>query len=84
MDLLITALKGKLQKLFLDNNGFVSDQKGIEFLVTCMQSNRQLNEFYLSNKQLGGMENERSVLDAVSSHPSIDNKSVLKIALVGI
>ena len=72
ISMLTPAMRGKLKTLFLDNNGFVSDQKGIEFLVTCMQSNRKLNDFYLSSNQLGGIENARSVLDAVRSHPSID------------
>ena len=72
ISMLVPALKVRLKMLLLDNNGF-DDRKGIEFLVTCMQSNRQMNEFYLTNNQLGGMENARSVLDAVTRHPSIEH-----------
>jgi len=72
MDLLITAFKGKLNDLFLDNNEFLNIHEGTEFIVTCIQSNRQMTEFCLLNNQLGSAENARSVLDAIISHPSIN------------
>jgi len=71
-DVLIPAFKGKLKELFLDNNEFADSREGIEFILTCMEINHQMKEFYLSNNQLGGMENALSVLDAIIRHPSIE------------
>ena len=73
IDLLIPALKGKLQKLFLDNNQFTIREGRITFAVKCMESNHQMKNIYLANNQLGGMENATAVLDAVTRHPSIEH-----------
>jgi len=73
INMLIPALKGRLKLLFLDNNGFINIRKGIDFSIKCMESNHQLKEFYMANNQLRGMENARSLLDAIISHPSIES-----------
>ena len=80
--LLIPAFKGKLQDLFLDNNDFVNISEGIKFIAECMETNRQMKEFGLSNNQLESVDNVHLVLDAIISHPSI-NKVRLENCLGG-
>ena len=74
ISMLIPAMKGKLKHLFLDNNDlfWVDNREGIAFVIKCMEINRQMRNFYLTNNQLEGMENVSSVLNAVISHPSIN------------
>ena len=73
MDLLTPALKSKeIDMLTLNNNDFVNIREGIKFAVDVMESNPNMKHFLWEHNQLDSMENARSVLDAVISHPSID------------
>jgi len=73
--LLSSSLKGKpISALNLENIRFVSARGGIDFATECIKSIQQLEQFeWINNNLIESTADASYLLNAVISHPSINN-----------
>ena len=74
IDILIPALRRNRVKHFtLENNDFANVREGLEFAVDVIRGNQKMKKLSWVNNRLNNMEGAQLLIDAVSSHPSIDD-----------
>ena len=73
LGLLLPALRrNRVKKIILENNDFANVHEGIEFAVEVINGNQHLKGLNWVNNQINNMEDAQLLIDAVSSHLSID------------
>ena len=73
LGLLLPALRrNRVKHFILEKNDFANVHEGIEFVLDVIRGNQKMMGLKWINNRINNMEDAQLLIDAVSSHPSID------------